>query len=85
MCVRVRVHVCVRVPTVSFIYLWLCWVFTAAQVFSSCGDRGLLSSSRRQASFCGGFSRRAQPLGHAGFSRGSQALEPRLSSCGSRP
>ena len=25
-----------------FIYLWLCWVFIAAQAFSSCGERGLL-------------------------------------------
>ena len=25
-----------------FIYFWLCWVFVAAQSFSSCGERGLL-------------------------------------------
>ena len=35
-CVCVRVRVCM--PTVSFIYLRLCWVFTAAQASSSCGD-----------------------------------------------
>ena len=26
------------------IYFWLCWVFTAAWFFSSCSERGLLSS-----------------------------------------
>ena len=25
-----------------FIYFWLCWVFIAAQAFSSCGERVLL-------------------------------------------
>ena len=29
---------------ILFIYLWLCWVFVAAQAFSSCGKQGLLSS-----------------------------------------
>ena len=29
---------------IFIVYFWLCWVFVAAQVFSSCGKRGLLSS-----------------------------------------
>ena len=47
------------------------------RLFSSCGDRGLLSSCRVQASHCGGFScLRAQALRHMAFSSGdSQALD----------
>ena len=26
---------------INFIYFWLCWVFMAAWVFSSCGEWGL--------------------------------------------
>ena len=29
---------------IFIVYFWLCWVFVAAQVFSSCGERGLLCS-----------------------------------------
>ena len=36
-------------------YLWLCWVFTAAWAFSSCGKQGLLSSCSARASHGGGF------------------------------
>ena len=39
-----------------FIYLWLCWVFAPLQTFSTCGERGLLSSCGAQASYCSGFS-----------------------------
>ena len=39
-----------------FIYFWPCWVFTAAQAFSSCGEKGLLSSCSVRTSHCGGFS-----------------------------
>ena len=55
-----------------------------AGFFSSCGKVGLLSSCGERASHCGGFSCYwAQALGHLGFhSCSSQALEHRLSSCG---
>ena len=73
-----------------FIYLWLCWVFTATQAFSGCGEWGLLFSCGTQVSHCSDFSCcRAQALRHMSFSRGvwvnncgSWALEHRLSSCG---
>jgi len=69
------------------------WVFTAAQAtnFSSFGEQGLISGFGAQASHCGGFSCcRARVLGakaagieaHGLSSCGSQALEHRLSSCG---
>lgn len=34
---------------------WLCWIFVAAQAFSSCGEQGLLSSCGEQGLFssCG--------------------------------
>ena len=35
---------------VYFIYLWLCWIFIANGLFSSCGKRGLLYSCDVQAS-----------------------------------
>ena len=31
-----------------FIYFWLCWVSVAAQLFSSCGEWGLLSGCGEQ-------------------------------------
>ena len=71
--------------------IWAYWVFAAARVFSSCGEQELLSSCNAQASHCSGFSWcRAQGLGRAGFSscstqlssRGSQALDHRVNSCG---
>ena len=49
---------------ILFIYFWLCWVFIALNVFSSCGEQELLSSCSAWASHCGGFSCcRAQALG----------------------
>ena len=61
-----------------FIYFWLCWVFVAAHVFSSCGAR---------ASHHGGVSSYgAQALGLEGFSScSSGVLECGLSSCGTLP
>ena len=38
------------------IYFGLCWIFVAGGLFSSCGERGLLSSCSVQALHCGGFS-----------------------------
>ena len=29
---------------ILFVCFWLCWVLVAVQVFSSCGERGLLCS-----------------------------------------
>ena len=54
--------------------------------FSSCGKWELLSSCGARASFCSGFSCcKAQTLGCMGLSSwGSQALEHRLNSCGTR-
>ena len=50
------------------------------ELFSSCGEQGLLSSCGVRASRHSGFSCcRAQALGHAGFS----SAAPGLSSCGS--
>ena len=51
-----------------------------------CGNQGRLSSCGVQASHCGGFSCcRAWAPGHLGFSPcGSQALEHRLSGCGTQ-
>ena len=71
------------------IYFWLCWVFVAAQEFSSCEEWDLLSSCGVEASHCGGFScSRGQALGdrawvvatHRLSSCGSQAREHRVSS-----
>ena len=54
----------------NFIYLfWLCWVFFASWLFSSCGESGLLSSCSVWASHCAGFSCcGAGALGYADFS-----------------
>ena len=47
-----------RVVYFLLIYLRLCWLFTAAcGLFSSCGDRGLLSSCSAHASHCSAFPR----------------------------
>ena len=53
-----------------FIYLfWLCWVFIASWLFSSCVEWGLLSSCGVWVSHCGGFSCcGAGALGCADFS-----------------
>ena len=53
-----------------FIYLWLQWVFVAAQAFSRWGEHGLLSTCGVRASYCGGF-----------FCCRAWDLEHRLSSC----
>ena len=54
----------------------------AVKAFSSCGERGLLSSWDARASHCGGFSCGAWTLGHVGFSVcGSWALECGHHSC----
>ena len=68
----------------SFIYFWLCWVFTAAQPFPGCGEQSLFSSYGGQVSHCSSFSCcRAQALEPAGFSScGCCALEHKLNSCG---
>ena len=73
-------------------YLWLRWVFVAAcGLSSSCGEWGLLreavhgllvaasSLGEHRLSVCG-----QQRLQRAGCSRGSQAPERMLSSCGTR-
>ena len=50
----------------NFVSFWLCWVPVALQAFSSCGERGLLSSCGVRGSHCSSFSCcRAQALGRA--------------------
>ena len=34
------------------IYFWLCWVFTAAGLFSSCSEQALLDGCGALASHC---------------------------------
>ena len=41
----------------NFVSFQLCWVFIAAQGFSSCGEHVLLFSCSVKSSQCGGFSR----------------------------
>ena len=41
---------------IIFIYLWLHWVFTAAQAFSSCSKWGLFSGCSTWFSYCSSFS-----------------------------
>ena len=72
-----------------YIYFWLYWVFIAVWAFSSCREQRLFSSCALQASHCNGSPWCwPQALGHAGFSNcglsnySSQALEHRLSHCG---
>ena len=72
-----------------FIILFIYYLFCAGssllrRFFSTCGERGWLSSCGMQASHHGGFSYcRAQAPGCLGFSRrGSWALEHRLNRCG---
>ena len=67
-----------------FIYFWLCWVFAATHVFSSCSKQGLLSRCGARVSPCCGFScRGAWALECAAFgSCRTLALECQLSSCG---
>ena len=67
-----------------FIYFGVCWVSVSMQVFLYLWQEGLLSSCNAQVSRCRSLScHRAQALECLGFgSCGSQALEHRLSSCG---
>ena len=79
---------------ILFIYFWLHWVFVAVRGLSLVAARaGATLHCCAQASHCGGFScRGAQALGARAsvvVARrlsicGSQALECRLSSCGTR-
>ena len=46
-----------------FICFWLCWVFTAAQLFSSCGVGGYCLAAVHRL-LCVGFPSGAQALGH---------------------
>ena len=66
------------------INFWLCGVFIAARLFSSCGDWGLLSSCDMWTSHSCDFSScRACALGCMGFSSWAfWALEHKLNSCG---
>ena len=67
---------------ILFIY-WLCWIFTTVQLFSSSGERGLLSSGTAWASHCSGFSCwEAQALGWGFSSCSLWVLQHRLNSCG---
>ena len=57
-------------------YFWLCWVFIATWVFSSCGVQGLLSSCSTWAPHCSGFSCcRIWALGCSGFSSCSAQVQ----------
>ena len=76
-----------------FIYLWLRWVFVDGSGLSLVAASGATLPCGARASHCGGFSCcEAQALGARASvvvpfglsSCGSQALERRLSSCGSR-
>ena len=76
-----------------YFFFGLQWVFVAEHslfiavtAFSSCGGQGLLSSCHARASHCSGFSCcRVGALRYAGFcSCCSQALERRLSGCGTQ-
>ena len=65
----------------KLVYFWLCWVFVAAQLFSSFGEQGLRPSCDVQASHCDGSSCcRAQVLGFQAAVVAAYAL----SRCGSR-
>ena len=63
------------------VYLRLCWVCVAARAFSSCRERGLLSSCRVQAS-CGGGSTLELVEHRLEGALASGAAAPGLSSCG---
>ena len=77
---------------IFFIFIYLFFRLLAVlglccctQAFSRCGGWGLLSSCGVRASHFSGFSCGAQALGSMGFSCCcSQALENRLSSCGTQ-
>ena len=66
------------------IYIWLCWVFIAVRLFSSCGKWGLPSSCDARASLCGAqaVATRVSVAAACGVSScGSWALEYKLSNC----
>ena len=69
-----------------FLYIWLCFVLTAAQAFSSCGEQGQLSSCGAQASHCSGFCCCwARTLGHSASVAGVPGLlEHKLGRCGTQ-
>ena len=70
----------------KLISFWLCWIFIAVRVLSSCSERGLVSRCGVWA-YCGGFSCcRALALRHASFKlwhKGSVAEAARLKSTAS--
>ena len=69
----------------NYLFIFLCAGSSLPlRLFFSCGERGLLCSCGVRTSHCGGFSCwEAWALGPIGLStRGSQALEHRLDSCG---
>ena len=65
---------CITLCTLAVLAL-CCWASFPCQLFSSCGEQGLLYSCGAGASHCGGSSCwGAQALGHTGFSTwGTQA------------
>ena len=69
----------------SFIYFWLCFVFTAAHAFSDWGEQGQLSNCDAQASHCSGFSCCwARTLGHSASAGVPGLLEHKLGHCGTQ-
>ena len=64
------IHIFISLKKVILvIYFWLPWVFVTIQAFSSCRERGLLSSWGAWASHCSGFScHGAWTLGRVSFS-----------------
>ena len=67
--------VCVYIYIHTHINLFLAVLgFVAAQAFSSCGERGLLSSCGARASHCGSFSLQSTGSRHMG----SVVAAPRL-------
>ena len=68
---------------ILFVCFWLCWVLVAVQVFSSCGERGLLCSCGSRLLIAVASLVWSTGSRWAGFrSSGSWALAHRLSSCG---
>ena len=93
---EVSIHIfssCFFLNKFIYFYFWLCCVFIAARGLSLVAASGATLCCGVQASHCGGFSCcRAQAVGTWASvvvarrlrSCGSQALELRLSSCGTR-
>ena len=59
----------------SFIYFWLCFVFTAAHAFSDWGEQGQLSNCDAQASHCSGSWSQSQGSRHWSFSSCSTQVQ----------